>query len=116
MKTDTYTKTILTIIAVCLTINVVKDFEIFPSAYAHNADNNTAVSNVEASSVMDVRLVDIRTSNELNVNLKNVSTYQPVPVNLKKIETSDKLQTNISEIGGRWMSHGGPVPVKKIGR
>ncbi len=112
MKTDMDTKTILTIIALWVTINVVKDFEIFPSAYAKSARENVNISNTESASVVDVRIVDIRTSNELNINLKNVSTSQPLPVNIKKIETSDKLQTNISEIGGRWMSHGGPLTVK----
>ncbi|HPE82894.1 MAG TPA: hypothetical protein PLV43_04185 [Aequorivita sp.] len=107
MKTDTYTKTILTIIAVCLTINVIKDFEIIPSVHASEKVGNTPVSEV-----MDVRLVDINTYDELNVNLKSIDTYDEVKVNLKKIETSDKLDVNIDEIGGGWVSNGGPIPVK----
>jgi hypothetical protein len=107
MKTDTYTKTILTIIAICLTINVVKDFDIIPSAYAsENIENETV------NTVMDVRLVDINTSDELNVNLKSVDTYDEVKVNLKKIETTDELDVNIDEIGGGWVSNGGPISVK----
>ncbi|AFL81639.1 hypothetical protein Aeqsu_2179 [Aequorivita sublithincola DSM 14238] len=107
MKTDNYTKTILTIIAICLTINVVKDFDVFPSAYA-----SEKVETKPINEVMDVRLVDINTSDELNVNLKSVDTYDEVKVNLKKIETSDKLDVNLEEIGGGWVSNGGPIPVK----
>lgn len=108
MKTDNYTKTILTIIAICLTINVLKDFQIFPAAYA--GENEKPINPV--SEVLDVRLVDINTYDELNVNLKGVDTYDEVKVNLKKIETTDELDVNLDEIGGGWVSNGGPIPVK----
>ncbi len=107
MKTDKYTKTILTIIAICLTINVIKNFEIIPSAHA-----SEIVGNKPVSEVMDVRLVDISTYDELNVNLKSVDTYDEVKVNLKKIETTDELDVNLDEIGGGWVSNGGPISVK----
>ncbi len=106
MKTDKYTKIILTIIAICLTINVMKDFEIFPSAYASEKIEKPV------NEVMDVRLVDINTYDELNVNLKSVDTYDEVKVNIKKIETSDNLDVNLKEVGGGWVSNGGPIPVK----
>ena len=109
MKTDNYTNTILTIIAICLTLNVLKDFEIFPSAYAGENDKIVAAP---VSEVLDVRLVDINTYDELNVNLKGVDTYDEVKVNLKKIETTDELDVNLDEIGGGWVSNGGPIPVK----
>lgn len=112
LKIDTYTKTILTIIAICLTVNMLKDYKLFPSAYANKISEKSSILDIESSSVMEVRIVDISTSKELNVNLKNISTYRPLPVNLKKIETSDKLQTNITEVGGKWTPHGGPLPVK----
>ncbi|MDN3724087.1 hypothetical protein QRD02_06805 [Aequorivita sp. SDUM287046] len=107
MKTDTYTKTILTIIAICLTINLIKGFDIFPSAYA---SNKTEIKPM--AEVIDVRLVDINTYDELNVNLKSVDTYDEVKVNLKRIETTDELDVNLDEIGGGWVSNGGPIPVK----
>ncbi|PXV69224.1 hypothetical protein CLV62_101493 [Dysgonomonas alginatilytica] len=37
MKTDLYTKTILTVIAVCLTVNLLKEFEIIPAVQANTA-------------------------------------------------------------------------------
>ena len=116
MKTDKYTKTILTIIAICLTINVIKDFEIIPSAYANEPEKISEIPAgykvVPMNEVMDVRLVDINTYDELNVNLKGVDTYDEVKVNIKKIETTDELDVNLDEIGGGWVSNGGPIPVK----
>jgi hypothetical protein len=40
MKTDRYTKTVLTIIAICLTIIVLKQVDIIPSAYAGTPTTN----------------------------------------------------------------------------
>ena len=118
MKTDTYTKTILTIIAICLTINVVKEFELISSAYA--SDNTTATEitkeyklvPVDDFNTIDVRIVDINTYDELNVNLKSVDTSDEMKVNIKSIDTSDELDVNLDEIGGGWVTHGGPIKVK----
>lgn len=111
MKTDLYTKTILTIIAVCLTLNVVKDFDIIPSAYASNGSPEATLL-APISETIDVRIVDINTSDELNVNLKSVDTYDEVKVNINGIDTTDELDINIDEIGGGWVNNGGPIKVK----
>ena len=116
MKTDKYTKIVLTVIAICLTINILKEFNLVPSAYANEVKSPTSVPDGYKivpinDAVMDVRIVDVNTYKELNVNLKSVSTYDPIKVNLKKIETSDKLDVNLKELGGRWVSYG-PLPVK----
>lgn len=118
MKTDQYTKFVLSVIAICLTINIVKDLNLVPAAYAKEVKEKNPIPigyklvPIE-SQVMDVRIVDINTSDELNVNLKSVSTYDPIKVNLKKIETSDKLDVNIKELGGQWIPYDGlPVKVK----
>lgn len=116
MKTDKYTKIVLTVIAICLVINIVKEFNIVPSAYANEGKATLAPEGfklvpINTAQVMDVRIVDINTSDELNVNLKRVSTYDPIKVNLKKIETSDKLDVNLKELGGRWIPYGA-LPVK----
>ena len=118
MKTDLYTKTILTIIAVCLTINVVSDLELIPVAYAsedpspsHSSTEYKLVP-VSESETLDVRIVDINTYDELNVNIKNIDTYDEMKVNIQGIDTSDELDVNIDEIGGGWLTHGGPLPVK----
>jgi hypothetical protein len=117
MKTDVYTKTLLTIIAICLTIHVAKEFDIIPSAHASDnafSEKATKYQLVPISDIntMDVRIVDINTYDELNVNLKSVDTYDEVKVNIKSIDTSDELDVNIDEIGGGWISNGGPLRVK----
>lgn len=114
MKTDLYTKTILTIIAVCLTINVVKDADIIPSAYAAEPENPAVDNplNTNVTETIDVRIVDINTYDELNVNVKNIDTYDEMKVNIKSIDTSDELDVNIDEVGGGWVSNGGPIKVK----
>lgn len=118
MKTDTYTKVLLTIIAICLTMHVAKEFEIIPSAYASEKETTSESSTkyrlvpVNEFDTIDVRIVDINTYDELNVNLKSVDTYDEVKVNIKSIDTSDELDVNIDEIGGGWVSNGGPLRVK----
>ena len=99
MKTDLYTKVILTVIALCLTLNVVKDFDIIPSAYAFNGSPETNPLLAPLSETIDVRIVDINTYDELNVNINS-------------IDTTDELDINIDEIGGGWVNNGGPIKVK----
>jgi len=118
MKSDLYTKTVLTIIAICLSINVITGLELIPSAYASETIVSPMVTSeyklvpINESGTMDVRIVDINTSDELNVNLKNIDTYDELKVNLKSIDTDDELDINIDEIGGLWVHSGGPIPVQ----
>lgn len=116
MKADTYTKTVLTIIAICLTINIVKEFDIIPSAYANDREKTSHIPDgykiVPENEIIDVRLVNINTSDKLNVNLKGVDTYDELKVNVNKIETKDLLNVNLHSLGGSWVSSGGPLPVK----
>ena len=72
MKTDLYTKAVLSLIAVCLTILVLKQVDVIPNAYAEpteknlnpnvkyglvpmNADGSIDV-NIKSSTTMDVRI------------------------------------------------------------
>ena len=118
MKTDVYTKTVLTIIAVCLTINVVKDADFIPSAYASEANDIPEISTeyklvpINEFETLDVRIVDINTYDELNVNIKSIDSYDEMKVNINSIDTSDELDVNVDEIGGGFISHGGPIKVK----
>lgn len=123
MKTDTYTKTILTIIAICLCFNVVKELEIIPSAMAseiNSIDNDLPTLN----EIIDVRIVDINTYDELNVNIKSVDTYDELKVNINSvdtydelkvniysIDTDDELDINIDQVGGHWITSGNSIPV-----
>ena len=118
MKTDLYTKSILTIIAICLSVIVVQQLDIIPKAYATGNEITPELETqyrlvpINEFDTMDVRIVDINTYDELNVNLKSVDTYDEVKVNLKSIDTSDELDVNIDEIGGGWVTNGGPIKVK----
>ena len=117
MKTDRYTKIILTVIAICLTINVVKDLEIVPKAYAnetYSSDTEYRLVPVSDMETLDVRIVDINTWDELNVNVKNIDTYDEMRVNIRNIETDDELDVNIDEIGGMWINNGGPIKVDVV--
>ncbi len=120
MKTETYTKVILTVIAICLTMNVAKDFDIIPSAHANNSEKISKIPDghviVPANQVMDVRLVNINTSDKLNVNIKGIDTYNELKVNVNKIDTKDLLNVNLHSLGGSWVSSGGPLPVKVLAR
>ena len=104
MKTDLYTKTILTLIAVCLAVIALRPFEIIPTAQAHS----DASLNETAS---QYRLISIDELETLDVRIVDISTYDELNVNVKSIDTSDELDVNIDEIGGSWVSSGSPIPV-----
>jgi len=118
MKTDLYTKTVLTIIAVCLTLNLVKDSDFISSAYASEANKLPETSTeyklvpINEFETLDVRIVDINTYDELNVNIKSIDSYDEMKVNINSIDTSDELDVNIDEIGGGFISNGGPLKVQ----
>lgn len=110
MKTDLYTKSVLTVIAICLSFQVFQDLELFPKAYANEPVTNS-LNDLPALAPMDVRIVDISTYDALNVNLKEIDTYDQLKVNLVNIDCDDELDVNIDEVGGAWISHGGPIKI-----
>lgn len=60
MKTDLYTKIILTVIAVCLTVSLLKEFEIIPSAKANTAATTPSPTPTATQAVpVDVNIVQI---------------------------------------------------------
>ncbi len=101
MKTDLYTKAVLTIIAVCLTILVFKQFNIIPNAYAEIPKNNLPVGN-------NYGLVPLNSDGSIDVNIK--SNASAIDVNIVDISTSDELDVNIDEVG-RYSTYG-KVPVQ----
>ncbi|GAA4277098.1 hypothetical protein [Aquimarina mytili] len=110
MKTDKYTKFIFTIIAICLVIIVIRDLEIIPKAHA----NTTSAINYGIIPVNSDGSITVRLSNtdEIDVNIKNIDTYDKLKVDLNAISTRDELDINIDEIGGSYISSGGPIKVK----
>lgn len=105
MKLDLYTKTVLTVIAVCLTINVLKDFEIVPKAYANEPHK---INQNFLSPIPNYALLPVNADGTIDVNIKS---SPEMDVNVSRISTSDELDVNIDEIGGGYVSYGGPLKV-----
>lgn len=92
MKLDLYTKSVLTVIAICLTINVIKDFDIMPKAYANEPlktqqnllpNKNYGLIPVNADGTIDV---NIKSSSEMKVDISTISTWDKMRVVIKANE------------------------------
>lgn len=103
MKTDLYTKILLTVIALVLTLNLVKDLDWITTA---KADNSASIANIAApktDGVIDVNLVSIdgRTvgSQNLPVVIRGISMpySSSMPVTIKDIDTYSSLNVNIKD-------------------
>jgi hypothetical protein len=101
MKTDLYTKVVLTVIAFCLTIIVLNQIEIFPKAYAGPTPTSLKTN-------INYGLVPLNADGSIDVNLKSATST--IDVDIVDISTSDELEVNIEEVGG--FSTFGTVPVK----
>ena len=82
MKTDLYTKVVLTVITVALTINVLKDFDVIPSAQASQP----------TPSVADIQ----RTNEVVDVRITGVSGFTTIPVEIKKVDNT--IPVKIEEV------------------
>lgn len=103
IKIDNYTKSVLTVIAVCLTILTINQLNLFPQVYAGESAKRTFIPGAKYG------LVPINEDGSISVKL---SSYNEIDVNIVGIDTSDELDVNIDEIGGAFVSHGQPIPVK----
>jgi hypothetical protein len=58
MKTDTYTKIVLTVISICLSFNVLKDLQIIPSVQAMPENNviDINIKQINGRPLYDYRL------------------------------------------------------------
>ncbi len=117
MKTDLYTKTILTVIAVALTILALKNTSFINEAKADKSNFNKYASiplNPDGS--INVKLVS-----DMDVNLKSIggtSVYGSIPVNLKELGGSSfygALPVNLKEYAGSGVSSNGiPVNIEAV--
>ena len=105
MKTDRYTKIILTVIAACMVINMLEKIDIIPQAYA----NEPAIKPALMDEARAYGLVPLNKDGSINVSLKNTA---PMDVNIAGIRTYDDLDVNVNleKIGG--YSTYGEIPVK----
>ncbi len=90
MKLDLYAKTILTVIAICLSFNVLKDLDLIPTAYAKapvktqpdvlNAKNYGLIP-VNADGSIDV---NIKSTEKMDVNIASITSYDKMRVIIQK--------------------------------
>ncbi|MFD2600970.1 hypothetical protein [Flavobacterium suzhouense] len=118
MKTDRYTKIILTIIAFCLVVNTFEKLDIIPKAYA-NAPTTTPITTVSEPKYGLVPLnedgsITVKTTSPMDVNITGVRTSDDLKVNVSGINTSNSLNVNVNleKIAGS-SAYGG-LPVKVI--
>ena len=104
MKVDKFTKIVLTVIAVNLTVLTVKNLDIIPKVYANGPSNN-----LELTPNMNYGLVPLNEDGTISAKL---SAYDEIDVNIVGVNTNDELDVNIDEIGGGYVSHGGPISVE----
>ena len=91
MKTDFYTKIVLTIIAVCLSILTLKNVDIIPKAYASEPTKNLGVSPSKNFGLIPVNAdgsidVNIKSASTMDVNIESCSStafYYAEPIEVK---------------------------------
>ncbi|MEH0007904.1 MAG: hypothetical protein V6Z82_04195 [Flavobacteriales bacterium] len=104
MKVDKFTKVVLTAIAANLMLLTIRNLNLLPKVYANELTNR-----VELNPDMKYGLVPLNDDGYINVKLSGANE---INVNLVGIETNDELDVNIDEVGGGYVSYGGPIPVK----
>lgn len=95
MKTDFYTKTILTIIAVCLVVIVARGLDIIPNAKAAE----TELRGQEQA----LNLYDLRPNSDGSINVRVISVQAPsdgYPVKIKSYEAYNDLPVSIKSASG----------------
>lgn len=95
MKTDLYTKVVLTVIAVVLTINLVKDLNLVGEAKANTPTAFPAPFSTQTDGVIDVNIVQMngKKVEEFPVLVKNKS-YDKIPVEIPSYLKTDVYVTN----------------------
>ncbi|MEX2596770.1 MAG: hypothetical protein WEC59_07555 [Salibacteraceae bacterium] len=111
MKIDLFTKFTLGVIAACLSIQTLSQLSIISIAHADASIgyNSLGFIPLNDDGSINVKLNDLST---MDVNIKGINTYDELKVNLSKITTRDELDVNIDEVGGSYVSMGGPIKVE----
>lgn len=113
MKTDLYSKTVLTVIAIALVALVFKNSTIVNEAKADQPNFNKFVSvPINADGSINVKMVS-----DMDVNIHSIggsSVYGALPINLKEIGGNSfygSLPINIKEINGSTINSSNGLPV-----
>ncbi|MCH2021568.1 MAG: hypothetical protein MK207_03715 [Saprospiraceae bacterium] len=103
MKTDNFTKLLLTLIAINLTFITIKNIEIIPEAYA-----NDPLNNYSFNTKTNYGLVPLNEDGSITVKL---TSSDEIDVNITDISTSDELNVNIEDVDS-WAYNNCNIPVK----
>jgi hypothetical protein len=122
MRTDLYTKIVLTVIAVALLGLLFKNTEAFNRANAGPVNfNKTPGNNYALVPVNEDGSVNVRMSSDMDVNIRSIggsSVYGALPVNLKEISGSSfygSLPVNLKEMNGSSLNSSGvPVNIESV--
>jgi|ERR1043165_3496184 hypothetical protein len=116
MRTDLYTKTVLTIIAIALVAIVFKKEKMVSEAHAGSSFNRFTSVPVNEDGSINVKLVS-----DMDVNIRSVggsSVYGSIPMNIKEIGGSSfygSLPVNLKEFSGSNVSSSGlPVNIEAV--
>ena len=117
MKTDLYTKTVLTVIAVALVGLFFKNGTIVNEAKA----DKTNYSRYASIPVNEDGSINVKMMTDMDVNIRSIggsSVYGALPMNLKEIGGSSfygSLPINLKEYGGSTVSSNGlPVNIEAV--
>jgi hypothetical protein len=102
MKTDLYTKVVLTVIAGCLTVLVMAQFDLIPDV--------TAANTLSTGMATDYALVPVNPDGTIDVNVTGM--FETIDVRLVDINTTDELEVNIEEVDGRSITRSVPVSMQ----
>ncbi|MEO1434850.1 MAG: hypothetical protein AAFV80_04895 [Bacteroidota bacterium] len=102
-QSENYLKGVLTVIAICLILLTLSALDLMPKAHANKGNN--PYDRV----TQNYGLVPVNSDGSITVRL---SPHSEIDVNIADISTRDELNVNVSEIGGGFVSHGGPIPVE----
>lgn len=103
MKTDNYTKALLTVIAACLVVLTIHNVGLLPTAYA----NEATTTPVPAAPSVAVPLND---DGSISVRLVPSET---ISIDITDISTADKLKVNLEEVGGSYIYNAFPVEIEE---
>ena len=115
MKTDVYTKAILTVIAGALIIITFQNLDFFPKANANKTSTGFVSVPINPDGSINVKFVD-----EMKVNISSVGgnyVYNSLPINVKELDGSSisgsyGLPVNIKALSGSSIYDALPVKMK----
>jgi hypothetical protein len=122
MKTDSFTKFLLFVIAINLTIHTLSQFDVIPKAYANsdstsfNSPNHikyglvplteegtisVSIDHVDEHTLFNTNLKYVgmeRTDGSIEVDISDISTSETLPIDIAEISTMDDLEVDIDDI------------------